>query len=78
MDVVAGWFAELLGDADEGVRWNAALGLWRCGAAAGIVHDGLEHMLTDHASALRLAAVVGLLGAAPRQHRVLPGRSRRA
>jgi HEAT repeat protein len=65
VEVVAESLGRWLEDRDEGVRWNAGLGLWRCGTAAGVARAGLARMLTDHSSALRVAAVVGLLGAGP-------------
>ena len=65
VEAVAGWLDELVDDEDEGIRWNAGLGLWRCGTGAGVARAALSRMLTDHSSALRVAAVVGLLGAGP-------------
>jgi HEAT repeat protein len=65
VEEVAAWLGELVDDADEGIRWNAGLGLWRCGTCAGVARAALSRMLTDHSSALRVAAVVGLLGAGP-------------
>ncbi len=61
----AAWFAPLLDDADEQIRWYAALGLGESAATPVSMKPQLLRMLRDGDAATKVAALVGLMGLGP-------------
>jgi HEAT repeat protein len=62
---VAEFFTKCVTDADEVVRWNAALGLATCGADAAVALRAVAPMLNAALASERVAAVVAFLGPGP-------------